>query len=61
MGLIKDMLSHPTLSQTSESIQGVPIAEEENKSPDGSPFQKIFILQSLGILLALLAHLSRHS
>ena len=32
------MLSQPTLSQTSESIREVPIAEEENKSPDGSKF-----------------------
>ena len=31
-GLVKEMLSQPTLSQTSESIQEVPIAEEENKS-----------------------------
>ena len=38
MGLVKDMLSHPALFQTSESIQEVPIAEEENKSPDGSEF-----------------------
>ena len=32
------MLSQPALSQTSESIREVPIAEEENKSPDGSKF-----------------------
>ena len=32
------MLSQPALSQTSESVQEVPIAEEENKSPDGSEF-----------------------
>ena len=32
------MLSQPALSQTSESIQEVPIAEEENKSPDGFEF-----------------------
>ena len=38
VGLVKDMLSHPVLSQTSESIQGVPIAKEENKSLDGSKF-----------------------
>ena len=58
-GLVKKMLSKLALSQTSESIQEVPIAEEENKSLDGSEFsfQKIFILQSLGTLLALLAHL----
>ena len=36
--LVKDMLSHPTLSQTSESIQGVPRVEEENKTPDGFEF-----------------------
>ena len=38
VGLVKEMLSQPTLSQTLESIQEVPIAEEENKSPDGSEF-----------------------
>ena len=38
VGLVKDMLSHPALSQTSEPIQEVPIIEEENKSPDGSKF-----------------------
>ena len=32
------MLSQSALSQTSESIQEVPIAEEENKSLDGSEF-----------------------
>ncbi|KAK4538994.1 hypothetical protein RGQ29_032069 [Quercus rubra] len=32
------MLSQPALSQTSKSIQEVPIAEEENKSLDGSEF-----------------------
>ena len=32
------MLSQPALSQTSESVQEVPIAEEENKSLDGSEF-----------------------
>ena len=32
------MLSQPALSQTSEPIQEVPIAEEENKSLDGSEF-----------------------
>ena len=32
------MLSQPALSQISESIQEVPIAEEENKSLDGSEF-----------------------
>ena len=36
--LVKGMLSHPALSQTSESIQGVPRVEEENKSPDGFEF-----------------------
>ena len=36
--LVKEMLSQPALSQTSESIQEVPITEEENKSPDGSEF-----------------------
>ena len=38
VGLVKEMLSQPALSQTSESIQEVPIAEEENKSLDGSEF-----------------------
>ena len=37
-GLIKEMLFKPALSQTSKSIQEVPIVEEENKSPDGSEF-----------------------
>ena len=37
-GLVKEMLSQPALSQTSEPIQEVPIIEEENKSPDGSKF-----------------------
>ena len=37
-GLIKEMLFKPALSQTSKSIQEVPIVEEENKSPDGSKF-----------------------
>ena len=32
------MLSQPALSQTSKSIQEVPIAEEENKSLDGFEF-----------------------
>ena len=32
------MLSQPALSQILESIQEVPIAEEENKSLDGSEF-----------------------
>nr|POE61601.1 hypothetical protein CFP56_56645 [Quercus suber]POE98008.1 hypothetical protein CFP56_42492 [Quercus suber] len=37
-GLIKEMLSQPALSQTSESIQEGPIAEEENMSPDDFEF-----------------------
>ena len=37
-GLIKEMLSQPALSQTSKSIEEVPIVDEENKSPDGSEF-----------------------
>ena len=37
-GFVKEMLSQPALSQTSEPIQEVPIAEEENKSLDGSEF-----------------------
>ena len=32
------MLSQLALSQTSESIQEVPIAKEESKSPNGSEF-----------------------
>ena len=36
--LVKEMLSQPSLSQTSESIQEVPIVEEENKSLDGFEF-----------------------
>ena len=36
--LVKEMLSQPALSQTSESVQEVPIAKEENKSLDGSEF-----------------------
>ena len=38
VGLVKEMLSQPAFSQTSKSIQEVPIVEEENKSPDGSKF-----------------------
>ena len=38
VGLVKEMLSQPALSQISKSIQEVPIAEEENKSLDGSEF-----------------------
>ena len=37
-GLVKEMLSQPALSQTSEPIQEVPITEKENKSPNGSEF-----------------------
>ena len=56
--LVKEMLSQPALSQTSESIQEVPIAEEEKKLMAlNYLFQMIFLLPSLGILLALLAHL----
>ena len=36
--LVKEMLSQPALSQTSESIQEVPIAKKENKSLDDSEF-----------------------
>ena len=38
VGLIKEMLSQPALSQTLEPIQEVSIVKEENKSPDGFEF-----------------------
>ena len=38
VGLVKEMLSQPALSQTSEPIQEVSIVKEENKSPDDFEF-----------------------